>query len=130
MVETKEIAWDLTQIFKTAEEIQQTIEKAQQEAEMIKKDYYGKINSINTTANDLIRLFERIESLKEKSEGLFFYGKLKVSADQTNEEALELFNTVKNFRLEIKKKIAFVEIELGGLLKNDDSFLQSSILEN
>ncbi len=128
MVETKEIAWDLTLIFKTNEEIQQTIETAKYEAEMIEKDYRGKINSANTTANDLLRLFERIESLEEKSEGLFFYGQLKVSADQTNKEALELQNTLKNFRLGIKKKIAFVKIELGKLLESKDEFLQLPIL--
>lgn len=129
MVETKEIAWDLSLIFKSDEEIQQTIERARNEAEMIEKDYRGKINSSNTTANDLLRLFERMESLEEKSEGLFFYGQLKVSADQTNKEALELQNTMKNFRLEIKKKIAFVEIELGKLLESKDEFLQSLILK-
>ncbi|MHA2245654.1 MAG: M3 family metallopeptidase [Candidatus Hodarchaeales archaeon] len=130
MVETKEIAWDLTLIFKNNEEIQQTIEKAKQESEMIEKDYRGKIDSVNTSDNDLLRLFKRIESLKEKSEGIFFYGRLKVSADQTDEEALEFLNTVKNFFLEIKKKIAFVEIELGKLLEGNDELLQSPILEN
>ncbi len=130
MEEIKEVAWDLTLIFKTNEEIQQTIEKARYEAEMIEKDYRGKINTVKTTANDLLRLFERLESLKEKSEGLFFYGQLKVGADQTNEEALELLNTVKNFRLEIKKKIAFIEIELGKLLESNEEFLQSLILED
>ncbi|MFX1286711.1 MAG: M3 family metallopeptidase [Promethearchaeota archaeon] len=130
MVETKEIAWDLTLIFKSNEEIQQTIEKAKTEAKTIEKDYRGKIDSVNITANDLLRLFERMETLMVKSKGLYDYGELKVSADQTNEQSLELLNTVKNVLLEIKKKIAFVQIELGKLLESNDEFLQSSILKN
>ncbi|MFX1538035.1 MAG: M3 family metallopeptidase, partial [Promethearchaeota archaeon] len=111
-------------------EIQQTIEKAKTEAETIEKDYRGKIDSVNITANDLLRLFERMETLMVKSKGLYDYGELKVSADQTNEQSLELLNTVKNVLLEIKKKIAFVQIELGKLLESNDEFLQSSILKN
>lgn len=130
LVESEEVAWDLTLIFESEEEIQQTIQKAQSEAEMIVKDYYGQIISDNTTANDLLRLFRRMESLKSKSEGIIYYGQLKISADQTNEEALKLLNTVKNFRLEIKKNIDFVELELGTLLENNNNFLRSPILEN
>ncbi|MFX0014093.1 MAG: M3 family metallopeptidase [Promethearchaeota archaeon] len=130
MVESKEIAWDLTLIFKSDEEIQQTIQKARIEAEMIEKDYRGKINSEKTTESDLLRLFKHLESLREKSEGLFFYGKLKVSADQTKKEALELFNTAKNVLLEVKTKIAFVEIELGKLLESKGKYIQSPTLKN
>ncbi|MFX1538901.1 MAG: hypothetical protein ACFFDI_32335, partial [Promethearchaeota archaeon] len=130
MVEAKEIAWDLTLIFKSDEEIQETIQKAQAEAEMIEKDYRGKINSTKTTPNDILRLFERVESLQEKAEGLFYYGQLKVSADQTNEEALELQNTLERFRLEIKKRIVFVKLELGELLTGNEGILESPILKN
>ncbi|MFX1516638.1 MAG: M3 family metallopeptidase [Promethearchaeota archaeon] len=130
MVDSEEIAWDLTLIFKSHEEIHQTMQKAKNEAEMIEKDYRGKIHSENTTANDILRLFERMESLQEKAEGLYYYGQLKVSADQTDEAALELLNTLKDFRLEIKKKIAFVKIELGYLLTENNEIFQSPLLGN
>ena len=130
MVETEEIAWDLTLIFKSDEEIQETIRKAQAEAEMIDKEYRGKINSTETTPNNILHLFKSIESLQEKAEGLFWYGQLRVSADQTDEEALKLQNTLKSFRLEIKKKIAFVKLELGDLLKENEEILESPILAN
>ncbi|UCG02588.1 MAG: hypothetical protein JSW11_01070 [Candidatus Heimdallarchaeota archaeon] len=130
MVETEEIAWDLTLIFKSDEEIHQTIQNARNEAEKIEKDYRGKIDSTKTTANDILHLLELMESLQEKSEGLFYYGQLKVSADQTNKAALEQQNTLKNFRIEIKKKIAFVELELGKLLEGNDEFLRSPILKH
>ncbi|MFX0208824.1 MAG: M3 family metallopeptidase [Candidatus Hodarchaeota archaeon] len=130
MVETREIAWDLTLIFKSDEEIHETIRKAQAEAEMIENDYRGKINATEMIPNDILRLLERIESLQEKAEGLYWYGQLKVSADQTDEEALKLQNTLKSFRLEIKKKIAFVKIELGKLLAGNEEILESPILAN
>ncbi|MFW9906495.1 MAG: hypothetical protein ACFFFH_19440, partial [Candidatus Thorarchaeota archaeon] len=130
MTETKEIAWDLTLIFKSEEEIQETIRKAQAEAEIIDKDYRGKINSTETIPNDILRLFECMESLQEKAEGLFYYGQLKVSGDQTDEKALELQNTLKGFRLGIKKKIAFVKLELGELLVRNNKILESPILAN
>jgi len=75
-------------------------------------------------------LFERMERLHEKTDGLYYYGQLKVSADQTDEEALELLNTLKSFRLEIKKKIAFVKIELGNLLTENKDLLKSPLIGN
>ncbi len=129
MEKSKEIAWDLTLIFKDDDEVQQTIQQARNEAELIEKDYRGQIDSIDTSDDDLLGLFTRMESLITKVEGLLYYSELKNAADQTNEEALKLLNLTRNFNLEIKKKIAFVKIELGKLLDNKTELLESPSLE-
>ncbi len=129
MEQTKEIAWDLTLIFKDDDEVQQTIQKARNEVELIEKDYRGRINSIDTSDNDLLGLLRRMESLNAKVDGLLYYSELKIAADQTNEEALKLLNLTRNFNLEIKKKVAFVKIELGKLLDSKKELLESPSLE-
>ncbi len=130
MVETKDIAWDLSIIFKSEEKVHELIKELHIETNQFVDEYYKQIDSEEMTEDRLLTFFKQKETLNAKVDSIFTYANLKVSADQTNKDALALLNTVRNIVVDIKKKTAFSALELGSLLEKRKELLESSLLSN
>lgn len=130
MTDNKEIAWNLSLVFKSDEEIENTINQIKKESTIV-ENFRGKIDNENMTPEKFLESIKTVESLLAKSIGLFSYSSNKVSANQFDKDANILFNKVKNIYTANEKKTAFIELELGKLLsERGDEFINSPILKD
>lgn len=114
------LTWDLSAIFKTVEEFESTVKKAEDLTDEIEKEFKGNlkdINSINDCLNKLRELHQLIIPVSS-------YTYLAVSVDQTNAENqtrhLRLANTLSN----IESRISFIDSEI---IQVDEEMIQRAM---
>ena len=119
----EKLTWDLSAIFETEEELEETIKKAVKLVEELEKNYKGKLNNPKTINNCL-------DDLKEISEiaGLVgTYSYLSVAVDQTNTDNQIRQMKVSNIMSENRSKLSFVESEL---IQLEEEILEKAMEES
>ncbi|MFX0077199.1 MAG: hypothetical protein ACFE96_17270, partial [Candidatus Hermodarchaeota archaeon] len=116
MVETSEIKWDLSIIFKDNEEAKAFIKVNEKDITNLRKELKDKINRDNILANEVYEFLEKLNKISAKIEGVFYFARNQLYADQTIKESLVLMNTASDLYMKGKMILASFEIELGQLL--------------
>ena len=123
-----EMTWDLSQLVTNTDpsSIQESLESMVTEAERIKKNYHGKIGSLD--ADSLLELLKLRDKFVLKFEGAQRYSQLIYSADSTKDVPKQLNEAYRRASMKATKALAFVEIELCMLLTEKPSLAKSSVL--
>jgi len=128
----KEIAWDLSEIFSGCDDpkISETINALLEDADDIIKEYKGKINITNFTAQNLHDLLEKQEKILADVEEIKIFSENKFYANMTLLETKALYNIFKDFHSSILKKLAFLEINIGKLIDENPRLIDDETISN
>jgi oligoendopeptidase F len=112
-----EMRWNLAQMVKSTDPdwIVARLEEMVVEANGMADRYRGKIENLD--ASELLALLELKDDFSLKYEGAVDYCRLRYSADSTNPISKRLNEAVRNAGTRASQALAFMEIELGALLK-------------
>ncbi len=124
----QEISWDLTELFPSPNDpsIEKATNEAKASAEKIEKDYRGRIAQFD--AAQLLHCLREQEALYLKLEDISLFASLSFSANMTLPETLTLYDRVSKFEAELGKKLAFLSLELGALLKAKPELVTDPVL--
>lgn len=116
----EKLTWDLSAIFKTEEEYNEAVKKAQKLTEEIEKEFKGKLKTAEkvNTCLDKLKILYQIAALA----GSYCY--LAVAVDQTNAENLERKTKFSNITSNIYSKISFIESEI---IEADKEIIEEAI---
>jgi len=102
------LTWDLSAIFKTEEEFDIAVKKAQELTEVIEGEYKGRLNSANSINQCLDKMKEVLQTITITGT----YAHLSVAAEQTNVEnqgrQMKLMNILSN----LESRLSFVKSEI------------------
>ncbi|MFX1304739.1 MAG: M3 family oligoendopeptidase [Promethearchaeota archaeon] len=128
----KEISWDLTEIFSSPNDpkLFKTMENLMKRAEELVKKYKGKINLPNFIAQNLLELFQETEELWSTVEELEVFSENSFNANMTLPETQSLNNKFQEFETDISKKLAFIELEVGKYVYENEKIISNPILAN
>jgi len=123
-----EMNWDLSQLVENTEQtaIQKKLEVMVTEAERIREKYHSKIHALD--AKGLLNLLETKDAYVLRFEGVEMYCRLMYSADSTSDLAKQLNDAVRRASMKVDQSLAFVDIELGGLLADKPSLVKDPVL--
>ena len=126
-----DIAWDLTEIFSSTKDpkITETINSLEQMADEFVKKYKGEISSPHFSAKDLLELIRKHEKFTANLDELTLYANRLYDGDQNEPLAKGLKNKIDNFQTKILKKITFIDLEIGKLIKERGDMIEDPILE-
>jgi oligoendopeptidase F len=110
--------------------VNQVIKEIHIETNQLIDEYYKQIDSEKMTEGRLLTFLKQKEAISAKVDSIFTYAELRVSADQNDIDSLALLNTVRNIVVDIQKKTAFSELELGNLLERRNELIKSPLLSN
>ncbi|MEM4734302.1 MAG: M3 family oligoendopeptidase [Candidatus Thorarchaeota archaeon] len=127
---SQEMRWDLSQLVEVddPDRIAGKIKESVSASGEFRSKHQGKIESYN--AREVLDLIRELERLELEHEGYFMYASLMYSADMTNETAKQLHETSRNCGAEVGQNLAFVELELGRLLKSRPDLVQDPVLKD
>ncbi|MFX0064855.1 MAG: M3 family oligoendopeptidase [Candidatus Hermodarchaeota archaeon] len=125
---TDEKAWDLSPLVENTEpaKVKEMLDEAVTKANDFEAKYKGKIATLD--AKGVLELYKEIEQENLRREGAFLYGQLKYAADMTDLVAKDLNDYTDNIGMQISKMLAFVDLELGQLLKNNPKLIEDPVL--
>ncbi|MFX1310854.1 MAG: hypothetical protein ACFE8C_14240, partial [Promethearchaeota archaeon] len=128
----KEIAWDLSEIFSGYDDpkISDSMEVLLKDADEIVKNYKGEINISSLSAQNFRDLLQKYEKILAGQEELQVYCWDLFNANTTIPENKDLVNKYKDFKTTISKKLAFLELEIGKLIKNNPQIIDKENLVN
>ncbi|MFX1553236.1 MAG: M3 family oligoendopeptidase [Promethearchaeota archaeon] len=128
----KEISWDLTEIFSSPNDpkLFKTMENLMKRAEELVKKYKGKINLPNFIAQNLLELIQETEELWSTVEELEVFSENSFNANMTLPETQSLNNKFQEFETDISKKLAFIELEVGKYVYENEKIISNTILAN
>jgi oligoendopeptidase F len=120
--------WDLAQLVDKAdpEWIEGRLNEMVKEAEAMAEKYRGKIPGLDAT--ELLKLLKEKDAYALRYEGAALYCGLLYNADSTNPVAKKLNEAVKKAGTKAGQTLAFMEIELGALLKAKPGLVTDSKL--
>jgi len=123
-----EMVWDLTQLVTSTDvlSIRQELESMVSEAERMRKEYRGRLESLD--AGGLLGFLEMKDAYALKFEGVGKYCRLMYSADTTDGVAKQLNDFVLKASTKVGQALAFIDIELGRLLAEKPSLVESPLL--
>ncbi|MFX1494202.1 MAG: M3 family oligoendopeptidase [Promethearchaeota archaeon] len=126
-----DIAWDLTEIFSSTKdpEITEKIMSLEKIADGLVKKYKGEISSPHFTAKDLLELIKKYEKFTADLDELTLYTNRLYDGDQNEPLAKGLKNRIDNFQTKVLKKITFIDLEIGELIKERGDIIKDPILE-
>ncbi|MCE7741608.1 MAG: M3 family oligoendopeptidase [Candidatus Heimdallarchaeota archaeon] len=126
----EEIAWDLSEIYKgtTDPKIEETIVDLEKRSEDMIQKYKGKINVSDFSHEDLHKLFQLQEKFFSDLAELNQFARLSFAGNMTNAEFRALQNKTEEFSTKIRKKLAFLELEISKYVYENQDILQDSIL--
>ncbi len=126
----QEVAWNLDVIFPSSDDssIKEKVAWIKEEVEKIEKKYKDKINISDFKAVDVLELIETMENFFLEFTDYARYANLKFSANMTLPENQILANNMRELFSEIQKTLAFVDLDLGKKIFNEQTLLQDSIL--
>ena len=117
----KKYQWNLTDIFKTKEDLESEITILQDTLEQI-KNYKGKLEQ---SSQNIYKCYQLYEKALEHYEKVYGYGMLKFHLDMADSENIKLYKKCEGIGTEFEKTISFItpeitEIEADTLLKYID----------
>jgi len=120
----QEHTWDLTPLFPSPNDpsIERAINEASASAEAFENAYRGKIIDLN--AADLQKCLREFEAFEEKLENISLYASLAFSANMTQPEVQTLYDRVSKLEAKLGKQLAFLSLELGGLVKGKPEIIR------
>ncbi len=123
---TEEMRWDLAQLVESTEpeRIEAKLEEMVTEANSFAGKYRGKIKVLD--AAGLLALLEARDAFSLKYEGTMEYCSLRYSADSTDPVSKRLNEAVRKAGNKAGQALAFMEIELGSLLKAKPSLVNDA----
>jgi len=126
----EEIAWDLSEMFKNTEDskIEKTMEELEKRSEEIISKYKGKINTPDFTFDDLLELIQIQEKFMADLAELNQFARLSFAGNMTKPEFKFLQNKTEEFSTKIRKKLAFLELEIGKYVYENKDVLQEPSL--
>lgn len=126
-----DIAWDLTEIFLNTKDpkITETTNSLEKMADELVKKYKGEISSPHFSAKDLLELIRKHEKLIANLDEVTLYANRLYDGDQNEPLAKELKNKIDDFQTKILKKITFIDLEIGKLIKERGDIIEDPILE-
>ena len=128
----KEIAWDLSEMFKDSDDpkIAQVLNKLEKQVDEFIKDYKGKINQPEFSAYDLLKLLEKQEDFRADFMEFNTFARLSFAANMKIPEIQVLFNKAQEFSAKIGAQLAFLEIEMGKYVYENEQVISDPKLEN
>ena len=120
--------WDIAQLIENTDPdwITSKLEEMVESANGLARKYRGKINDLD--AKGLLALLEARDDFSLKYEGVTEYTSLKYSADSTDAVSKRLNEAVKKSGTKAGQALAFMEIELGVLLKVKPGLVTDPVL--
>lgn len=127
-----EIAWDLSEMFKGPDDprINEVLNKLEKQVDEFIRDYKGKLNFPEFSANDLLVLLKKQEDFTADFFEFNSFARLSFSANMTIPEIKALFNKAQEFSAKIGVKLAFLEIETGKYVYENEQVISDPKLEN
>lgn len=115
---TPEMQWDLAQLVKSTDQdhIVKRLEEMVAQASKMKERYQGRI--VDLDAAGLRELLEARDAFSLEFEGVAMYCGLLYSANTTNPVAQQLNDSMRRAGTKAGQQLAFMEIEMGKLLKD------------
>ena len=128
----EEIAWDLSEMFKNTDDpkIDETIQDLEKRSDEIIKNYKGRINVSDFTFSDLLALIQIQEQFSADLAELNQFARLSFAGNMTKPEFRALQNRAEEFSTKIRKKLAFLELEISKYVYEHEDILKEPILEN
>ncbi|MGB5911090.1 MAG: M3 family oligoendopeptidase [Promethearchaeia archaeon] len=126
-----DIAWDLTEIFLNTKDpkITETTNSLEKMADELVKKYKGEISSPLFSAKDLLELIRKHEKFIANLDEVTLYANRLYDGDQNEPLAKGLKNKIDDFQTKILKKITFIDLEIGKLIKERGDIIEDPILE-
>ncbi len=123
-----EMIWDLSQLVDNtdAASIQKTLDLMVGEAERLREEYHGKIQSLD--AKGVLGLLQTKDTYALKFEGVSKYCHLMYAADSTDVVAKQLNDAVRKTSVKVGQALAFMDIELGKLLAKKPRLTKDPVL--
>ncbi len=118
----KSLTWDLTGIFKTEEDFNQAVEKAQKQVEKL-EEFKGQLSSAEKINSCLDQLKETIQIMNLAGSYTF----LAVSVDQTNMENLSRQMKLSNVLSDLGSRLSFIESEI---IEADEAIINQAMEES
>ncbi|MFX1400139.1 MAG: M3 family metallopeptidase [Promethearchaeota archaeon] len=128
----EEIAWDLSGLFKSSNDpkIDIVIESLNKEAASFIKNYKGKIKKSEFSDKDLLALFQKQEEFDSSLDELMTYSYILYDANMKISESEILKNKVIQFSTELSQKLAFLDLEIGKYVYQNEDLINSGLLQN
>lgn len=129
---TKEIAWDLSEIFSEVDdpEIDKRIEEISNEVNSFKKKYKGKIIPGEFGPEQILTLLQDQEKIFENFAEFRLFASLAFSANMTIPERRALNNKKEEFQTEFQKELTFLDLELGELISKNKELISNPRISN
>jgi oligoendopeptidase F len=126
-----DIAWDLTEIFSSTKDpkITETLNSLEKMADELVKKYRGKISSPHFSAKDLLDLIRKHEKFIANLDDVSLYANRLYDGNQNEPLAKGLKKRIDDFETKILKKVTFIDLEIGKLIKNRGNIIEDPILE-
>jgi oligoendopeptidase F len=115
--------WNLKEIFKNDEELEEAIKKLYKEIENIKK-YKG---SLGESSNKVLKCYQDLTILLELEEKIYGYAMLKYHQDMSKPDSIKLFKKVEKICTDLSAGVSFISPELSNL---EDGKLEEFLNEN
>ncbi|MBU5424858.1 oligoendopeptidase F [Tissierella pigra] len=117
------LTWDLSTIFKTEEEFEAVVSKAQRLTEELEKEFKGKLNNSKAINSCL----DKLREITQLSMLASTYAYLAVAVDQTNVENQSRQMKLSNISSDIQSKLSFVQSEI---IEADEKIIEATIEES
>lgn len=117
------LTWDLSAIFKTEEEYNSTVKKAQELTTEIESSYKGKLNSPGV-------INQCLDKMKEVTQAITLtatYAHLAVSVEQANVENQARYMRLMNILSDLESRLSFVRSEI---IEADERVIEKAIEES
>ncbi|MCG3224285.1 MAG: M3 family oligoendopeptidase [Candidatus Heimdallarchaeota archaeon] len=127
-----EIAWDLSEMFKGPDDsrINEVLKKLDKQVDEFIRDYKGKLNFPEFSADDFLVLLKKQEDFTADFFEFNSFARLSFSANMTIPEIKTLFNKAQEFSAKIGAKLAFLEIETGKYVYENEQVISDPKLES
>lgn len=119
----KNLTWDLTAIFKTEEEFEETVKRAEKLTGEIEDEFKGKLKD----SKAINACLDKLRILQQLSVVTSSYSYLAVAVDQTNVDNQGRQMKLSNIISDIQSRISFIESEI---MEVDKEIIQDAIDES
>ena len=109
--------WDLEEIFKNENELEEAINELYKLVEEI-KTYKGKLSN---SVDEMFNCYKTLEEIYELHERIYAFAMLKYHQDMSNQESIKLYKRVENITTDVSEAESFVSPEIS---KIEDSRLE------
>lgn len=117
------LEWNLTEIFKNEQEIEEVINEIYNRLNEIQK-YKGKLGE---SSNQVLSCYKELEKLLEHEEKVYGYAMLNYHRDMSNVDSIKLYKRVEKMASDLSAGVSFISPELSKL---EDGKLEEYLAEN